>query len=111
MKLQFTLDKLSSLLVYLCLPLRLSCTVSIVRTYMQDRALEFTSSTRHFTASSALQVNQHMKLDQAMLFTRQIFASECNITSEWYCSCVASLLYKYVATQLFKYSMAGATTP
>ena len=43
MKLQFTLNELSSLLVYLRLPLRLSRTV---RAYMQNRALKFISSTR-----------------------------------------------------------------
>ena len=47
-------DELSSLLVYFHLPLRLSRTVCM---YMQNRALEFVSSTRHFTASSALQAN------------------------------------------------------
>ena len=68
MKLQFTLDELSSLLVYLYLPLRLSRTVHM---HMQNRALGFISSTRHFTASSILRANRHTKLDQAMLFTRQ----------------------------------------
>ena len=93
MKLQFILDELSSLLVYLCLPLRLSHTVCM---YMQNHALEFISSTRHFTASSVLQANQHTKLNQAMLLTQQIFVSECNIyvTSEWYRICA-----KYVYRQ------------
>ena len=53
--LQVILDELSSLLVYLHLPLRLSRTV---HTYMQNRGLELTLSTRHFTASSVLQVKQ-----------------------------------------------------
>ena len=51
---------------------------------MENRTLKFISSTRHFTALSALQANQHTKFDRAMLFTRQIFASKCNVTSEWY---------------------------
>ena len=52
--------------------------------YMQNRALEFISSTRHFTASSTLRANQHTKLNRAMLFTQQIFTSECDVTSEQY---------------------------
>ena len=51
---------------------------------MQNCALEFILSTRHFAASSAFQANQHTKLDQAILFTRQIFVSECDVTSELY---------------------------
>ena len=66
MKIKFTLDELSSLLVYLRLPLRLSRTVCM---YMQNRALEFILSTPHFTALSALRANQHMKFNRVMLFT------------------------------------------
>ena len=47
---------------------------------MENRTLEFISSTRHFIALSALQANQHTKFDRAM----QIFASKCNVTSERY---------------------------
>ena len=31
-----------------------------------------------------LQTNLHTKLDRGMLFTRQIFARECDVTSEQY---------------------------
>ena len=64
MKLQFTLDELS---IYSS-----TCVChedyheQCVRTYMQNYALEFISNT---PALSALQVNQCMKVDQAMLFT------------------------------------------
>ena len=53
---------------------------------MQNCALEFISGTRHFTASSALRANQHTKLNRAMLFTQQIFASECEVASLPYLS-------------------------
>ena len=54
---------------------------------MQNHILEFILSTCHFTALSTLQANQHTKLDQAMLITRQIFATKCDVASEWYCIC------------------------
>ena len=49
---------------------------------MLNHALEFTSSTRHFTRT--LRALQYTKLDRVMLFTRQTFVSECHVTLELY---------------------------
>ena len=46
-----------------------------VHTYMQSRALEFTSA-------NISQAHLYTKLDQVMLITQQKFVSECNITSD-----------------------------
>ena len=44
--------------------------------------------------------DQHTKLNRAMLFTPQIFVSKCDITSEWYRSCVAMYIRSYSTIQI-----------
>ena len=70
MKLQFTLDELSSL--------RTRLLVSTTKIITYSMYIYAKLCTRVYFEYS-LRANQHTKLDRTMLFTRQIFASECDM--------------------------------
>ena len=106
MKLLFALDKLSSLLVCLRLSLRLSLTVCA---YVHAK-----SCTRVYFKYSLhvlLQANLHIKLDQGMLFTREIFASKCDVTSEWYRSYISIRMHIHTYVAMYGTVQMQRPTP